>query len=233
MWAAALFVLIDRGGFIMVPLLALSVISIMLIVERIFFWTTVHRPGRARGGARRLRELNTALRLGDRARVRELLASDRTPYGEVARLLLEHGAGDAVAMEAVEVQRPKLDRFMVSLSTIVTAAPLLGILGTVIGIIRSFNLIGAPAEQPLTDPSAVSAGIAEALLTTALGLMIALFTLFPYMFFRSQVERAMGRMESVIAAAQQGEATGSGSGGAPAGRSGVWPRATGRSEAVS
>ena len=228
MWATDLFVLIDRGGFIMVPLLALSVISIMLIVERIFFWTTVHRPGRARGGARRLRELNTALRLGDRSRARELLASDRTPYGEVARSLLEHGAGDAVAMEAVEVQRPRLDRFMVSLSTIVTAAPLLGILGTVIGIIRSFNLIGAPADQPLTDPSAVSAGIAEALLTTALGLMIALFTLFPYMFFRAQVERAMGRMESVIAAAQQGEAAGSGSGGAPDGRSGVWARAAGR-----
>lgn len=212
----------------MVPLLALSLISIMLIVERIWFWTTIHRPGRARGRARRLRELNTALRLGDRSRARELLASDRTPYGQVARSLLEHGAGDAVAMEAVEAQRPKLDRFMVSLSTIVTAAPLLGILGTVIGIIRSFNLIGAPAEQPLTDPGAVSAGIAEALLTTALGLMIALFTLFPYMFFRAQVERAMGRMESVIAAAQQGEAAGSGSGGAPAARSGVWARATGR-----
>ncbi len=212
----------------MVPLLALSLISIMLIVERIWFWTMIHRPGRVRGQARKLRELNTALRLGDRSRARELLASDRTPYGEVARSLLEHGAGDAVAMEAVEVQRPRLDRFMVSLSTSVTAAPLLGILGTVIGIIRSFNLIGAPAEQPLTDPGAVSAGIAEALLTTALGLMIALFTLFPYMFFRSQVERAMGRMESVIAAAQQGEAAGSGSGGARAARSGVWPRATGR-----
>ncbi len=212
----------------MVPLLALSLISIMLIVERIWFWTTTHRPGRARGRARSLRELNTALRLGDRSRARELLASDRTPYGEVARLLLEHGAGDAVAMEAVEMQRPKLDRFMVSLSTIVTAAPLLGILGTVICIIRSFNLIGAPADQPLTDPSAVSAGIAEALLTTALGLTIALFTLFPYMFFRAQVERAMGRMESVIAAAQQGEAAGSGSGGAPAARSGVWAHATGR-----
>ncbi len=90
------------------------------------------------------------------------------------------------------------------MSTIITAAPLLGILGTVIGIIRSFRILGAPSEGQLTDPSAVSAGIAEALLTTALGLIVALVTLFPYMIFRANMERALGRLESVIAAAQQG-----------------------------
>ena len=57
----------------------------------------------------------------------------------------------------------------------------------------------------LTDPRDVSVGIAAALLTTALGLIVALITLFPYMVFRSHVERAIGRLESVIAAAQQGE----------------------------
>jgi biopolymer transport protein ExbB len=107
-----------------------------------------------------------------------------------------------VAVEAVEAQRPRFDRFMVTLSTIITAAPLLGILGTVFGIIQSFNLLGE--QTTLTDPRAVSVGIAEALLTTALGLIVALLTLFPYMIFRGQVDRAMGRLESVIAAAQQG-----------------------------
>ena len=102
---------------------------------------------------------------------------------------------------------------MVSLSTIITAAPLLGILGTVIGIIRSFRLlVGGPGEGGLTDPSAVSMGIAEALLTTALGLVVALITLFPYMIFKAQAERALGRVESIIAAAQQGASLAAGKG---------------------
>ncbi|MHC4415496.1 MAG: MotA/TolQ/ExbB proton channel family protein [Planctomycetota bacterium] len=195
-----LAILIERGGIVMLPLLALSIISLTLIVERIFFWSTLHRPGRVR----RLGQLMAALRRGDRALLARLLDGDRSPYGQVSRHLLDHGAQEAVALEAVEAQRTKFDRFMVSLSTIITAAPLLGILGTVIGIIQSFNLLGE--QETLSDPSAVSAGIAEALLTTAMGLVVALVTLFPYMVFRAQVERAMRRVESVIAAAQQGAA---------------------------
>ena len=91
---------------------------------------------------------------------------------------------------------------MVWLDTVITAAPLLGILGTVVGIIQSFRLLGE--QQTLTDPREVAGGIAAALLTTALGLIVALMTLFPYMIFRSQVGRALGRLESIIAAAQQG-----------------------------
>jgi biopolymer transport protein ExbB len=128
--------------------------------------------------------------------------NDRTPYGFVAKALILNGPSDAVAMEAVEAQRPKIDRFMVALSTIITAAPLLGILGTVLGIIQSFRLLGE--QSVLTDPSDVAGGIAAALLTTALGLIVALVTLFPYMLFRGWSSRSIGRIESLIAAAQQG-----------------------------
>ncbi len=184
----------------MLPLLFLSIVSLTLVVERIWFWAALHRPTRIRW----LRRLGHALRSGDRATAKRLVDRDQSPYSDVGRSLLEHGANDAVAVEAVEVQRPKFDRFMVSLSTIITAAPLIGILGTVIGIIRSFRLLGAPSEGGLADPSTVSHGIAEALLTTAMGLIVALMTLFPYMIFRAQLERAIGRVESIIAAAQQG-----------------------------
>ncbi len=202
---ADLVLLIERGGIVMLPLLAVSIVSLTLVVERACFWLAVHRPGALRGRLARLLALNEALRSGDRARAGEIAASDRSPYGHLARRLLAHGATQAVAVEAVEAQRPKIDRFMVTLSTIITAAPMLGILGTVTGIIQSFSLLGARSTSELADPSAVSAGIAEALLTTAVGLVIALMTLFPYMIFRGQVERAIGRMESIIAAAQQGE----------------------------
>ena len=152
---------------------------------------------------RRLQQVKDALRKGDLDLARKISASDRSPYGVVSGLLIAEGATDAVAIEAMESQRPKFDRFMVSLSTIITAAPLLGILGTVIGIIRSFRILGG-GEGDLTDPSVVSLGIAEALLTTALGLVVALITLFPYMIFKGQVDRAIGRVESLVAAAQQG-----------------------------
>jgi biopolymer transport protein ExbB len=198
---AELAMLIERGGWVMLPLMVLSIISLALIVERIWFWIALHRPKRIRW----LQRLRAAMRAGDRAAAGKLLAKDRSPYSQVGHALHEHGAGDAVAVEAVELVRPKFDRFMVSLSTIITAAPLLGILGTVIGIIRSFRLLGGgPGAGGLTDPSAVSMGIAEALLTTALGLVVALITLFPYMIFKAQAERALGRVESIIAAAQQG-----------------------------
>ena len=159
----------------------------------------VHPPGSPRPPAG---QLNQALRVGDREKTLAMVSKDRGPYAELVRRMLDMGATDAVALEAVEDVRPRLERFMVSLSTIITAAPLLGILGTVVGIIRSFNLLGQQAT--LEDPRVVSIGIAEALVTTAMGLVVALVTLFPYMVFKGQFARAVGHMESVVAAAQQG-----------------------------
>jgi biopolymer transport protein ExbB len=152
---------------------------------------------------RRLSRLNHALRTGDAAMVRGLVADDNTPYGRVACRLVEEGANDAVALEVVEDQRGRLERFMVTMSTIITAAPLLGILGTVLGIIESFELLGG--RSTLTDPTAVAGGIAAALLTTAFGLVIALVTIFPYMSFRGQAARAIGRLEALVAAGQEGD----------------------------
>ncbi|MEX0887620.1 MAG: MotA/TolQ/ExbB proton channel family protein, partial [Phycisphaeraceae bacterium] len=95
--------------------------------------------------------------------------------------------------------RRRIERFLPTLSTIITAAPMLGILGTVLGIIASFDLLGARPDA--TDPRQVSQGIAEALLTTAAGLVIAVFTLFPYNAFRAQIDRTLARLEALAAAA--------------------------------
>jgi biopolymer transport protein ExbB len=191
--------LIDRGGYVMIPLFIISVISITLILERCWFWFLVG----GRGSLTRLNKLNSSFRKSDDVLARKLVQKDGSPYGEIAKALLDEGASDAVAMGAVEMQRPRIDRFMVALSTIITAAPLLGILGTVIGIIQSFKLLGS--QELLTDPTDVAGGIAAALLTTAFGLIIALVTLFPYMLFRGWSSRAIGRIEAMIAAAQHGE----------------------------
>lgn len=190
--------MMDRGGPVMWPLLLLSLVSLAMILDRAIFWHSVH----SRARRIKLARLCDALRAADRAKVTALTEDDRSPYARVAAAIADATTIDAVAMEAVERERPRLDRFMMAFSTIITAAPMFGILGTVLGIIQSFRLMGDASM--LTDPRQLSGGIAEALLTTAAGLTVAIITLFPYMFFRAQVERAIGRMEIVIASARQG-----------------------------
>jgi len=87
---------------------------------------------------------------------------------------------------ADEVKR--MNHYMVALDTMITVAPLLGIFGTVIGIITSFDLLGATGIE---DPQAVTAGIAQALITTATGLGIAILSVFPYNYFNSRIALAV------------------------------------------
>lgn len=190
--------LMEKGGFVMWPLLSLSVLSLALSVERAVFWTRV--AGLA--ARQRVNRLVEALRRGRRDEVVRMCEGSPQPEMMVALRMAIDGADDGVAMAAAEIQRHRLERFSVVLSTIITASPMVGILGTVIGIIKSFQVLGTQTQ--LADPRGVSGGIGEALITTASGLAVALITLFPYMAFKGLADRAMGRMESVIAAAQTG-----------------------------
>lgn len=187
-----------KGGFVLWPLLLLSCLSIGITVERVLFWSRVSGAA-ARARVNRLME---SLRNGRRDEVLKMCDGNDQPEMMVALRMALDGADDGVAMAAAEIQRHRLERFSVMLSTIITASPMIGILGTVIGIIKSFNVLGAQTQ--LADPRGVSGGIGEALITTACGLAVALVTLFPYMSFKGLADRAMGRMESVIAAAQTG-----------------------------
>ena len=187
--------LFEKGGPVMWPLLVMSVISVALTLERGVFWLRTHRPGRRKW----LFSLADALRTGDRAAAKAIAADDSSLYADAADLILARKVGPASAVEMAETFRPVFDRFSLTLSTVITAAPLLGILGTVTGIIRSFQLLGGSAQ--VTDINAVAGGIAEALITTAAGLVVALITLFPYMVFRAQSDRCLGNIELLVASA--------------------------------
>lgn len=189
--------LIEQGGIVMIPLFGLSVVSVALIIERAAFWWRTNKPQRIR----RINRLNQWLAAND-PKAEAIIAADESVYGVVARAITKARPSDSVVISTVEAERPRLERFMVTLSTIITAAPLLGILGTVLGIIQSFDLLGG--DDVLADPRAVSAGIAQALLTTALGLVVTLVTLLPYMIFKGQVDRTLGRIEALVAAAREG-----------------------------
>jgi len=191
--------LLDKGGWVMGPLLVLSVIAITLCIERMWFWWHTQRFGLS---GNRLTNLVSLLRAGQFEKVAPIISNDKTVYGWFIRHLIKFGWTESVAVEAVETLRPRLERFMPALSTIITAAPLLGILGTVSGIIGSFQLLGE--SRLVTDPREVSGGIAEALLTTEVGLIIALVTLFPFMLYRARIDRTLAKLEMLIAAGQHG-----------------------------
>jgi len=97
------------------------------------------------------------------------------------------------AEEASLIER-SLGRWLWILETTVTAAPLLGLLGTIIGMIRAFKLFGA---EGLVDPRGVTGGVAEALIATAVGLLIALVTLFAYNYFSHRQAQVMDDLEQL------------------------------------
>ena len=179
-------------------LLGLSVVAMGLSIERLWFWITTNRPRHLR----LVEQMGGLLRGGRIDAARLMAASDRTIYGRVVTALLDEPPSEAVAVEVVQSQRSRLERFMPTLSTIITTAPMLGILGTVTGIISSFQVLSD--QSMLTDPRDVGQGIAEALLTTAAGLVVAIGVLFPYNVFRAQVDRTLSRIESLVAAVSCG-----------------------------
>ena len=174
----------------MYPLLMCSVIALTVIIERMIFWI-------AQDYRRDQALVNDVLALaerGDWETVREKVADSRD---FVIRILvagiLHREYSMAKAMEAAasdEIDRMR--RYLSVLDTMITVSPLLGIFGTVIGIILSFELLGTAGIE---DPQAVTAGIAQALITTASGLGIAILALFPFNYFNSRITRSAAYIE--------------------------------------
>ncbi len=174
-----------KGGPVMYPLLACSIVVLTVIIERIVFWvkTDLARDRQL------MDEVLEICRQGDWDLVRDKVAGTRD---FVIRVLisgiLHREFSMARAMEASAVQELKqMRRFMGVLDTMITVAPLLGIFGTVLGIISSFELLGSAGIE---QPHAVTAGVAQALITTATGLGIAILAVFPFNYFNSRVENA-------------------------------------------
>jgi len=178
------------GGPVMYPLLLCSLTVLFVIAERVIFWLTIDR-NRDR---RLLDEVLEIARGGDWELLKEKVVGTRD---YVIRILVigilhrEFSMGRAMeAAAADEIKR--MQRFMGVLDTMITVAPLLGIFGTVLGIISSFEILGTAGIE---DPRAVTGGIAQALITTAAGLGIAILSVFPFNYFNSRVEKAAHRIE--------------------------------------
>jgi biopolymer transport protein ExbB len=173
------------GGPVMYPLLVCSLIAMTVVIERAVFWVRIEL---ARNRAL-VDEVLELCRAGDWETVRRKTVGCRD---FVVRILVSgilHREFDMLkAMEAAAADEVQcMRRYMGVLDTMITVSPLLGILGTVTGIITSFEMLGVSG---ITDPKAVTAGVAEALITTAAGLTIAIFAVLPYNYFNAKVQRA-------------------------------------------
>ncbi len=170
-----------RGGPIMYPILVVSIISLTVVLERIFWWS---REG-ARKRTATLNRIYDAVQEGDMEKASSLSVDSTDPRVRVIYegLNLHHESMQGALQLAAAMELQRASRFLPVMDTIITLAPLLGLLGTVTGIMGAFN-----AVQGELNVDAVSGGIGEALIATACGLAIAMFSLIPYNYFSTKVE---------------------------------------------
>ncbi len=190
----------QKGGPVMWALLLCSIISLTIIIERLIFWFRLRMK-------RNRRILNIVLRLGEKGKLNEAIKACKETEDTIAKILLEGfknynynfvNALEATATNEINIMK----KYMVILDTVITLAPLLGIFGTVVGIIISFGILG---KGGLVDPGAVTGGIAQALITTASGLIIAIFTLIPFNYFNSLIESNAQEIEKYVNALEMAQ----------------------------
>jgi biopolymer transport protein ExbB len=192
---AAIQNVFDRGGFAMWLLLICSLVATTITIERLLVFGR-NRRATARGAA----AVDQVLALTSAGRFDEAETQARHGAGMACRILalgLHHrdlGLHDSLE-EAANAELDYLRRSLAILDTIITLGPLLGILGTVTGIIRSFHVLGV---GDTVDPTVVTGGIAEALLSTAAGLGVAIFALIPFNFFVAKVRQRARTLEHTI-----------------------------------
>jgi biopolymer transport protein ExbB len=183
-----------KGGPVMWPLLLASLVTMTVVLERLFF---VLREGVRRNPA----VVSHIFAEAEKGRLESACDTGRASKDFVARVLtyaLEHRevSFTNALLEASSLELQRFNRGISLLDTIVTLAPLMGLFGTVTGMIRAFGLLGA---SELGAPSAITGGIAEALIATAFGLLIAMVALLPFNYLNARLERA--RQEIELAAA--------------------------------
>jgi len=184
---------LQKGGPLMWPLLLCSVVAVAVFLERAFY---LHRATIRVGEL--LRGLSNLLALGNVAEAAQECASTPGPAARVMRsVLLKHDLPRAelrdIAQDAGQLEVPKLERNLGLLVTVIYLAPLIGLLGTVVGLIEAFTVVGAQGSYATS--AEIGAGIYQSLLTTAGGLAVCIPTFLGYQYLSARVNEIMHDME--------------------------------------
>jgi biopolymer transport protein ExbB len=186
------FELVTAGGWLMVPIIACSIIAFAIIAERL--WTLRIKRVIPRQLVAQVWDQAKGRKL-DVERLQDLRAG--SPLGRIlAAGLMNRNASREIMKEAIEDTGRhvvhELERYINTLGTIAAISPLLGLLGTVIGMIQVFSTI---TTQGVGNPGALASGISQALITTAAGMVVAIPSLMAYRYFRGKVNMLVIRME--------------------------------------
>lgn len=181
-----------KGGVVMIPIGICSILALGIIFERL--WSLRRSQVVPRAAMRRIESL---VREGDLTAAREYCAQTATSLGNILMSGMEHaGHRRAVIKEIVEEAGRQevvhLERYLNLLGAIASLTPLLGLLGTVLGMIKVFAAISA---MGLGNPGVLAGGISEALITTAAGLTVAIPALAMHQFFEGRVEKYVSELE--------------------------------------
>ena len=186
--------LVRAGGYFMWPIILCSVAAVGILLERL--WTLQRKRVLPEELIKKVTQLAESGQVN--AKVIEALEKN-SPLGRVmAAALANRHRGREIMMERVQDTGRhvvhELERFLNSLGTIASISPLLGLLGTVTGIIRAFNAVMLGG---MGDPRMLAGGISEALITTAGGLAVAIPSFIAYRYLRGKVERIVIDMEKI------------------------------------
>ena len=197
--------LMQRGGPVMWPIALCSLLTLFVVIRKGLQWgfTLLYlRLGAAEWQSALAALPDPAARTALPGRLPKPLS----PYTRILRAALttpELPFPDALQAAALREVR-RLARGLGLLDTLVTLAPMLGILGTVTGIIASFNLMG---QSGVDDPTGIAAGIAEALITTAAGLIVSILALLPLNLGRVLHQALVIRLQTAMTAAEKAAGT--------------------------
>ena len=175
------------------PILASALVAVAVVGERAFWWW---RESQKRD-AQKLEQILAALENGDVPAAKQMSESSDDPVIRVIRHGLNHvghahGSLLGALQLAAGVELKRAGRFLTVMDTLVTLAPLLGLLGTVTGLMRAFLNIGSEDLSVVN----VTGGIGEALIATACGLGIAIFALIPFNYFSARVAQLQFDLET-------------------------------------
>ncbi len=187
-----MFELVKAGGWLMLPIIACSVVAMAIVVER--FWSLQSKRVLPANMLPDIWKWSRENKLNE-DRIREVRIS--SPLGRVLAAGLQNRARDRDIMRdsIEEVGRHvahELERFLNALGTIAAITPLLGLLGTVVGMISVFTTI---TTVGVGDPAELAGGISQALITTAAGLVVAIPALMFARYFRARVDTLVVGME--------------------------------------
>lgn len=181
-----------QGGWVMWPILATFFLALCVILDRAIWWLRL----KSTLSHARQNEAREAIGTGDFPKAWQLSQGTTDPYLRNLAEGMTHANTSMLAAMQLDATHliEKSEARMWVISTMITLAPLLGLFGTVVGIMSSFHFVG---DEQLAA-SKVSGGIAEALIATACGIAIAILSLLPYNFFRKRVSVLRGSLERWI-----------------------------------